>query len=142
MPRTYTEIFTFTNVAVSYLKRHEKDQDESKLRYALKKLVKAGQKVFEDYQEQVEDLRIEHCSEDERGNIQRDAQQNYTFTKDKLRQLTKAIRVLAEKSVEFKPYLVEVAPVDLTDAERDAFAGFVLAERADEEPALRLVDKE
>jgi hypothetical protein len=129
--KTYTEIIVFLNAGQTYLIAH--DKVESKLKYALKRMIKTCTKLYETYTESVEDLRIEHCSIDAtKGDvILYNANGSYAFTRDGLRAFTKATRALREQAVEVAPFLAQAVPDDLTDDERAAFAGFVLPPEAE-----------
>ena len=124
MQKTYREIIAFISVASSWLEHNPK---ESKFRYAVKKVVKQCSTLKDRYFEQAEDLDIEHCVEKD-GVISKDANGGINFSKDGLRNRNKARRALFETSVEVMPFLSKDSPDDLTEAERDAFAGFVIAE--------------
>lgn len=127
--KTIREIVTFINVGSPYVEKHPR---ENKLRYALKKTLKAAGKLWDGYNEQVEDLDIEHCATDKDGVIRLDANGHKEFTKEGLKKRNAARKVLFETAVEFTPYLAKDIPEDLTEGERDAFAGFVLPEASEE----------
>ncbi len=134
MAKTYTEIIGFLNVGAAYLKAHEKTPD-SKLKHALRKVIKLGTTRYEAYTEAVEDLRIEHCVVDPKNMaILHDERGAYIFTKESQRAFIKAERALRETAVEITPHIVPDVPDDLTDDEREAFAGFVLAEPEEPQP--------
>lgn len=127
MDKTYTEIVAFVNIGAAYLKAH--DKAESKLTYAIRKVSKTCGKRHEAYAEAVEDLRIEHCVVDPKNQaILHDERGAYVFTKDGMRAFIKAEKVLRETAVEITPHIVPDVPDDLTAQEREAFAGFVLAD--------------
>lgn len=83
----------------------------------LGKVVKRLQPIFEMINEEIDDLRIEHCHKD-KNKITRDAQGNYEFTADGERAFRKAYKELLKKDVafEFTPLnyseLCEVLPAD------------------------------
>lgn len=85
----------------------------------LGKLVKKLQSVFEQINEDIDDLRIEHCNK-ENNKITRDAQGNYEFTAEGERAFKKAYKELLKKDVafEFTPLnyyeLCEVLPADFS----------------------------
>lgn len=123
--KTYREVFTFINAAAIWL---EKNKDESKLRYAVKKILKACQTIGTLYQEKIEDIDIEHCSVDEKTqNILKDERGEMTFTKDSIRKRNEARRKLFETSVEVATHFA-TDPGNLGDAVRDSFLGFVISE--------------
>ena len=125
MDKTYTTIIAFMNAAAAHLKAH--DKADSKLTYALKKMLKACGAHHTAYAEGVEDLRIEHCVVDPKNQaILHDERGAYVFTKDGMRAFIKAEKALRETAVVIVPFVVQDMPDDLTDDERGAFAGFVL----------------
>jgi hypothetical protein len=83
----------------------------------LGKLVKKLQAIFEQINEDIDDLRIEHCNK-ENNKITRDAQGNYEFTAEGERAFKKAYKELLNKefAFEFTPLnyvdLCQVLPSD------------------------------
>ncbi len=129
MQTTTRDLIAFLAAAQPWLEHHPQ---ESKFRYAVKKVVKSCTVLKDKYFEAAEDLDIEHCLEKD-GAIQKDARGTLDFSKDGLRKRNAARRALFEAVVEVTPFLGREPPDDLTEAERDAFAGFVLPV-SDEEP--------
>jgi len=66
----------------------------------LGKLVKKLQSVYEQLNDEIDDLRIEHCHKDN-NKITRDAQGNYEFTAEGERAFKKAHKELLNKEVSF-----------------------------------------
>lgn len=128
MSLTMREIVTFLNTAGPWLKENQKD---SKLRYGIKKVLKQCQALYASYLEQLEDLDIEHCSVGKDDVILKDERGQLVFTKDGLRKRNAARKQLFEAPVTVTPHLVQVVPEGLTEAEREAFQGFVLPIPAD-----------
>jgi hypothetical protein len=126
MTRTYRHLYTFLVVAQKWLSDHPQ---ESKFRYALRKVVKHAEKLWSAYQEQVEELDIEHAATGERDVILKDQHGQIAFTKDGLRARNKARKALFDSDVSIEPYFAKDVP-ELTDAEREAFTGFVLKDEA------------
>lgn len=120
---TYRQINEFIAAASVYLKAHP---EPSKLEYALKKMLKRSGAVMEDYNEKLEDLRIDNCIENDKGVIARDERGNYQFSKDGLKTLLKAHRELADKPVSLEVYIATALPENLSEADRENFAGFVV----------------
>jgi competence CoiA-like predicted nuclease len=129
MQKTNQEIIDFINAAALYLKKSDKD---SKFNYALKKVQKSALKLFEQLQEKIERKRIDHCATDADGIILREADRNYRFTKDALKQLNKEVKALYEEKVEIESYFATEVP-KLTEDESEAFMDFVI-KRLEEEP--------
>lgn len=131
-PITNADVITFMNAATAYLKTNEKA--DHRLKYAVRKVLKACTKLYEDYSAAMEDLRIEHCAVDPKNStIMRDDRGAFVFTKDALRAFNAASKRLLDQAVEVTPFLAKEAPADLTDDQRDAFAGFVLPEPTNSE---------
>lgn len=131
MDRTILDLITFVNTANDFLGKHPA---ESKFAYALRKVVKQCAKVHNEYQEELTELGVEHCAVDKDGVILREADGSLRFTKEGLKKRNVAQKALVEKPRTVTPYLAKDVPVDITGAQREAFAGFVLPEDADIEP--------
>lgn len=123
MTKTYKEILQFVNATTNYL---DKFPEDNKLRYALKKVQKNSLKALEKYNELLEDLRIDHCSVDDKGIVLRNEQGNYLFAKDGLKALVHAQRELILQTVEIQEHLVTELPEKLHENYREVFSGFVL----------------
>ena len=70
-----------------------------------KKLFKIYEKLkpsIDKYQADLEDLRLDNASVDEKGNLILDEKGNYKFNKDGIKKLNKEIKELGEKEIEFK----------------------------------------
>jgi hypothetical protein len=130
MPRTYEQILTFANAARGYLERSK--GQKTKLAYAIERVMKGYETQTTNletaYRDKLEDIEIEHCSVDDRGNII----SPYVFTKEAQRARLKARKEasaeLLKSEVDVTPYMATQIPDDLTEAEREAFAGFVVEE--------------
>jgi hypothetical protein len=124
--KTYQDVFTFRQVASTWLSAHK---DESKFAYALRKVVKQCQPLVVAYQEHLEDLDIEYCSTGDKDVILTDDKGGMVYTKENLRKRNAARRALFMTLVEVTPYLAASVPEDLSEAEREVLAGFVLPEQ-------------
>lgn len=74
-----------------------------------KKLVKIHSKLkayYEEYSEALGDLKLDHASTDEKGNVIMNEKGEYSFTKDAMKKLNSDIKVLLEKEFDFK--IIEV----------------------------------
>jgi hypothetical protein len=130
--KTYRDLVAFLNAAQPWLLAHPEDR---KFRYALKKVTKQGEKLWATYTEQAEDLDIEHCATGKDGVIVKDERGQVAFTKEGLRKRNAARKALFETDAGVVPFLAAEVPPELTESEREAFAGFVLPdEREVEEP--------
>jgi hypothetical protein len=61
----------------------------TKLEHARNQTLKNASSFIEAYNDKLEDLNIDYCSTDEKGNIIRDARGQYIFNKDNQRALSK-----------------------------------------------------
>jgi len=71
-----------------------------------KKLVKIYEKVkshHESYQAQVEELRLDNASTDDKDILLLDEKGGYKFTKENIKKLTAQVKELGEKEFEFTP---------------------------------------
>lgn len=123
MLKSFQEVFTFLAVADARLVR---DTTASKFNYALGRVLKRGVKLQAEYQERVEDINIDNCATDKDGVILRDDKGGFRFTKEGEKARNKARGELFRSSVEIEPHHCAELPDDLTDSEREVFAGFVI----------------
>ena len=64
----------------------------TKLEHARNQTLKNAAAFVEAYNDKLEDLNIDYCSTDEKGNIVRDGRGQYIFTKDNQRALSKELK--------------------------------------------------
>jgi hypothetical protein len=64
----------------------------TKLEHARNQTLKNASSFIEAYNDKLEDLNIDYCSTDEKGNIVRDPRGHYIFTKDNQRGLSKELK--------------------------------------------------
>lgn len=92
--------------------------------YALKRIKNQVKKYVKKYSDDLEDLRIDLCSVDEKGNVLKD-EKGYVFSKENLKTLTIKARQLQEFEIE--PYFATDFP-ELTEDQKELFAGILIAE--------------
>jgi hypothetical protein len=126
---THRGIIDFLNAASLYLSTH---QDETKLTYALNRVVKRASKIHGKYLERREELQIDNCVTDDKGKILRDADKGFQFTRDGLKKVNEECRRILDEEVEIDPYHATELPENLTQVERDAFMGFVIEGQREE----------
>lgn len=132
--KTNKEIITFINFAHAYLNANE---GESKFKYAVGRMLKRCMTAHEKTQEQIEDINIDNCSEDDRGNIMRDERNQYVFTKPAMKARIGAQRELMRKSVQLEAYIsTEPSVSPLSPDEFEICEGFVIDLNS---PALEVV---
>ncbi len=125
---TYRRIMLFLNVANPYLQAH---QEQTRFRYALRKVQKTCERLWETWTEAAEDIDIEHAATGKDDVILRDERGAIAFTKDGLRKRNAARRALFDSEVSVDAFMAKDVP-PLTDVERDAFTGFILPEQTEE----------
>jgi len=76
---------------------------ETKIQKKLFKLYEKVKPAHESYQSQVEDLRLDNASTDDKDILLLDDKGGYKFTKDGVKKLTAQIKELSEKEFDFKP---------------------------------------
>ena len=70
-----------------------------------KKLVKIHAKLkayYEEYSEALGDLKLDHASTDDKGNVIMNEKGEYSFTKDAMKKLNSDIKLLLDKEFDFK----------------------------------------
>lgn len=127
MKLTFERISEYSKEAREYNKNND-----NKLSYANKKVLKQLDKIQEEVDELIEEARINHCSVDDKGNVLRNDKGGYEFTKDGIRNLTKDLKKIKLMEFEIKPYIAQVIPDDLTEEQIDAFVGIVITELVEE----------
>ena len=71
----------------------------TKLEHAKNQTLKNAASFIEAYNDKLEDLNIDYCSTDEKGNIIKDQRNQYVFTKDKQRALAKELKKFMDSDV-------------------------------------------
>lgn len=114
--------------AIANAEKIVNENHKSKFTYALEKFLQKNKHIRTKYNESVEDLRIEHASVDDKGNLLIDKNGSYSYTKDAYRVLTKNVRELNLKTITCEPYLVDEAniPKDLHPSYLKVLEGFVV----------------
>lgn len=126
MTKTYREVFQFINAGSRWLAEHKKDED-TRLGYAIAKLIKKLGKHDSDYREAVEDLNVEHCEVNDKGHIIHE-NDNYVFSKEGKKKRDAAQRKLLDTPVNFEPHYVTTIPEGITPDMQVALEGFVFQE--------------
>ncbi|NOS92092.1 MAG: hypothetical protein HOP30_09235 [Cyclobacteriaceae bacterium] len=116
----------------AHLLLSQKKGQESKLLFKLRKVIKKTTNLFNDYMDEIQEIRIDHASVDEKGNVIQ-VEGNYKFTPEKVKELTKKIRAKEKELIEIEPHFVDNMPEDLPLDFREVFENFVLREQ--EEPS-------
>jgi len=121
MKFTFDKIKEFAEIGKLY-----SDFNDNKLSYAIKKVLKRIDKVQVQINEAMEDLRIDNCNVDEKGNVLRDEKGSYQYTKEGLKALGKGMRELKDAEYELEIYIATETPEGLTEEQKEAFKGIVI----------------
>jgi hypothetical protein len=76
---------------------------ETKVQKKLFKIYEKVKSYHESYQAQVEELRLDNASTDDKDILLLDEKGGYKFTKESIKKLTAQVKELGEKDFEFKP---------------------------------------
>ena len=87
---------------------------ETKVQKKLFKIYEKVKSYHESYQAQVEELRLDNASTDDKDILLLDEKGGYKFTKENIKKLTAQVKELGEKEFEFTPIPV-VNPQGLED---------------------------
>jgi hypothetical protein len=78
-------------------KKQQVKGEDTKISQKLSKIAKKLTKYVDEYNEQVEEIRIDNASTDDKGVILKEENGGYKFTKDGLKNVLKQIKELNEK---------------------------------------------
>jgi hypothetical protein len=126
---TNRDLVGFVNTAQFWL---ESKPADSKLQYAVRKVMKRVMPLIETYNERREDIAREHALEKD-GALVLDGPGRLTYSKISAAARDAAWRALARVGVTVEPFLVPVPP-DFPRGLVEAWAGFVFAPVEDVEP--------
>jgi ElaB/YqjD/DUF883 family membrane-anchored ribosome-binding protein len=73
----------------------------SKREAKIKKIAEKIKKVFEEYNEQREDIRLDHAFADKNGVLEMNEKGEYKFTKDGIKAMAKEMKALLDKTFDF-----------------------------------------
>ena len=76
---------------------------ETKIQKKLFRLYEKVKSHHESYQAQVEELRLDNASTDDKDILLLDEKNGYKFTKENIKKLTAQVKELGDKEFEFKP---------------------------------------
>ena len=76
---------------------------ETKVQKKLFRLYEKVKSHHESYQAQVEELRLDNASTDDKDILLLDEKNGYKFTKESIKKLTAQVKELGEKEFEYKP---------------------------------------
>lgn len=94
---TYKELSNFINKLNNQIKKEQVNGEETKISKKLEKIGSKFQKNIDDFNERLEEIRIENASIDDKGILLKDEQGGYKFSKEGLKNLLKETKELNEK---------------------------------------------
>jgi len=95
-------------------KKQQVKGEDTKVSQKLGKIAKKLEKHVIEYNEQVEEIRIDNASTDDKGVILKDEKGGYKFSKDGLKKVMKQVKELTEKEFKYEPINV-VNPAGLEE---------------------------
>jgi hypothetical protein len=140
MKTSWRKLTAFVTQADDYLLKHK---GETKTEYAIKRVRAQIIKYSEKIQERMADIEIDLCVVDDKEVIQRDAQGNLCFTREKFKERNQRQRAVLsdEDEYEVEPYFLKSVPANLTDEQLEAFTGLVIQENDNEALAELVADR-
>lgn len=133
MQVTIDRVLTFRINANKYVQEHTKEKEKSKFTHALEKMISRTNEIEKKYNTSIQDMRVEHASEDDKKNLIMDKDGQFAFTKENHKKLTIAIRAKLEDKVTIEPYWASFVPDDLGMALTEVFEDFVI-KKEEEKP--------
>lgn len=128
--KKYEELFAFVKLGSEFLERNK--EKETKIKSILEKLLGTASvkgtltDSIKSFYDAKEDLDLDNCSVDDRGNIIRDDKGNLTFTVQKFKTLKEGYKKLAQKEINLPiTYINDIDVSSLSEDEKIVFKGFV-----------------
>ena len=110
--KTYQDLLNVVR-AVNVLVNNKEHADANTK--GVKKLQKIGEKLkshLETYNEKLEDIRLDCANTDKDGSLLLDENGGYKFTKEKLKELNKKVKVLLDEEFEFYQFTFSTEGLD------------------------------
>ena len=107
---------------------------ETKIQKKLFKIYEKVKSYHESYQAQVEELRLDNASTDDKDILLLDEKGGYKFTKENIKKLTAQVKELGEKEFDFKPIeVINVAGLQDFNFLEDWTTGITFVKEEEEE---------
>ena len=120
MKTTLNDVMVFRANAERYIQGKER----SKFTYAIEKMLSRTSKIAREVSDIIEDLRVDHASVDDKGNLLV-VNGEYVFTPAKKKEMEKKYRESLAKEVEVEPYDASDKPTDMRADWEDVLMPFV-----------------
>jgi hypothetical protein len=111
---TYKNLLELVNNLNNEVVNQKVKGQDTKVSEKLAKIAKKLEKYLNDYNEQVEEIRIDNASTDDNGVILKEEKGGYKFSKEGLKKLLNQIKELGEKEFIYEPINV-VNPAGLEE---------------------------
>lgn len=98
----YKELLELVNNLNNEIRNHQVLSEETKVSKKLGKIAKKLENYVNEYNEQVEEIRIDNASTDDKGVILKEEKGGYKFGKDGLKKVIKQIKELNEKEFTYE----------------------------------------
>ena len=103
------------------------DKPQPKIVPAIKNVLKQTDKIMAEYNDELDNLRLDHCLVDEKTKaVLKDEKGNYRFSVDGTKKLKADIKKLLEEKVEIHQRIVQDSEVD--PEEYESFIGILIPE--------------
>jgi hypothetical protein len=111
---TYKNLLELVNNLNNEVVNQQVKGQHTKVSQKLGKIAKKLEKYVIEYNEQVEEIRIDNASTDDKGVILKEEKNGYKFSKDGLKKVMKQVKELTEKEFKYEPINV-VNPAGLEE---------------------------
>ena len=101
MKKTYKDLYMVVAYTAANM-MNESTKGQKKLALIRKKF----QPYLDEYNEKRDELRLDHASVDDKGNLIMDEKGEYKFSKEGLKKLSQAVKELSDKEFDYTPILI------------------------------------
>lgn len=99
--KTYKDLYMVVAYTAANI-MNESTKGQKKLALIRKKF----QPYLDEYNEKRDELRLDHASVDDKGNLIMDEKGEYKFSKEGLKKLSQAVKELSDKEFDYTPILI------------------------------------
>jgi transcriptional regulator of heat shock response len=111
---TYKNLLELVNNLNNEVVNQQVKGQDTKVSQKLGKVAKKLEKYVNEYNEQIEEIRIDNASTDDKGVILKEEKGGYKFSKEGLKKVMKQVKQLTEKEFTYEPINV-VNPAGLEE---------------------------
>lgn len=125
---TFQQVVNFRQAARTYLGQK---QPRTKLHYALEKMISKTEKIQQEYVDKEQEIRVDLAETDKDGILLITEKGNYSYKKEKAKELQKTLREIGNSPVSLEVHTVE-PPKTLESAWYEFFVPFVIEDKEPE----------